>query len=258
MGLNMNLAIILGIFMSVAYTSPPPGLTSSNSARQDQQDVSASQAQAPPAQTSDPTQPSNSSSGQTQNPPAEVKPTPKRSRHRKKPLPNCSWAPTALNPAVSAPAESANSQIPVSTNDRSTTDSSAKDASTNQALPNAGSANAGSANAGSANAAPAALPPCPPPKKVIRNGGSSEPTVQLKGGTEQAWQQSSTEQLVAATKENLKKIDGRELNASQQEMVNQIKQFIEQSQKAVAAGDVQRGHSLASKARLLSDELVKP
>jgi hypothetical protein len=102
------------------------------------------------------------------------------------------------------------------------------------------------------------LPPCPPPKKVIRNGGSSEPTVQLKGGTQQAWQQSSTEQLIAESRENLKKAEGRQLNASQQEMVSQIKEFIEQSNKAIATGDAQRGHSLASKARLLSDELIKP
>jgi hypothetical protein len=53
-------------------------------------------------------------------------------------------------------------------------------------------------------------------------------------------------------------MEGRELNSSQQEMVSQIKQFMEQSKAAVAAGDVERGHTLASKAHLLSDELIKP
>jgi len=33
---------------------------------------------------------------------------------------------------------------------------------------------------------------------------------------------------------------------------------MEQSKKAIAAGDVQRGRNLAVKAQLLSDELVKP
>jgi hypothetical protein len=33
---------------------------------------------------------------------------------------------------------------------------------------------------------------------------------------------------------------------------------MEQSSKALAAGDLQRGHNLAMKAQLLSDELVKP
>jgi len=63
---------------------------------------------------------------------------------------------------------------------------------------------------------------------------------------------------MAATEENLKKIEGRQLNPSQQEMVTQIKQFMEQSKVAVAAGDPERGNNLALKAHLLSDELVKP
>jgi hypothetical protein len=70
--------------------------------------------------------------------------------------------------------------------------------------------------------------------------------------------QRSTEELTAATGENLKKVEGRQLNPNQQEMVNQIKQFMEQSKTAVAAGDLERGHNLALKAHLLSDELVKP
>jgi hypothetical protein len=80
------------------------------------------------------------------------------------------------------------------------------------------------------------------------------------GGTtaEQASHQRSTDELTAATEENLKKIAGRQLNPSQQEMVTQIKQFLQQSKTAVAAGDLERGHNLAMKARLLSDELVKP
>ena len=107
---------------------------------------------------------------------------------------------------------------------------------------------------------PALAAPCPPPKKVVRNGGSEEPAVQLTGGTtaEQALHQRSTHQLMAATEENLKKIEGRQLNPSQQEMVNQIKQFREQSKTAAAAGDLDRAHNLAVKAHLLSDELVKP
>jgi len=61
-----------------------------------------------------------------------------------------------------------------------------------------------------------------------------------------------------ATEENLKKLEGHPLNASQQEMVSQIKQFMEQSKKAVAEGDADRAHNLALKAHLLSDELLKP
>src|SRR5271155_3155122 len=61
--------------------------------------------------------------------------------------------------------------------------------------------------------APAGSPasPCPPVKKVVRNGGSPEPTVQLTGGATagQAAQQRSTGELSAATEENLKKTAGR-------------------------------------------------
>jgi iron uptake system EfeUOB component EfeO/EfeM len=85
--------------------------------------------------------------------------------------------------------------------------------------------------------------------------------VQLKGDVtaEQASEQrSTTEQLAAATEENLKKVAERQLGSSQQEVVNQIKDFLEQSKKAITAGDLERGRNLAMKARLLSDELLKP
>lgn len=71
-------------------------------------------------------------------------------------------------------------------------------------------------------------------------------------------QQRSTEQLTAAIEENLKQIAGRQLTASQQDMVTQIKQFTDQSKSAIAAGDSERGHNLAEKAHLLSEELLKP
>lgn len=102
--------------------------------------------------------------------------------------------------------------------------------------------------------------PCTPARKVVHNGGSNEPNVELKGGTkeEQASQQRSTDELKTATEENLKKIEGKPLNDSQQEMVTQVKRFMEQSKAAMIAGDAERGRNLAMKARLLSDELTKP
>ena len=53
-------------------------------------------------------------------------------------------------------------------------------------------------------------------------------------------------------------IAGRQLDSNQQEMLKQIQQFLDQSKAAVAAGDIERGHNLAMKAHLLSDELAKP
>jgi hypothetical protein len=112
----------------------------------------------------------------------------------------------------------------------------------------------------SAGNSPASPTPCPPPKKVVRNGGSNEPPVQFSNGTpaDQAQHERSTSQLTSATEENLKKIAGLQLNPSQQDMVTQIKQYIEQSKSAAADGDLDRAHNLAMKAHLLSEDLLKP
>jgi hypothetical protein len=100
----------------------------------------------------------------------------------------------------------------------------------------------------------------PPEKKVVRNGSTADPVVQLAPGmsAEQASsQRQNTTQLMAATDANLKQISARQLNSSQQDSVSQIRKYIEQAKAAEQAGDVQRAHNLASKALLLSDDLAK-
>jgi hypothetical protein len=64
--------------------------------------------------------------------------------------------------------------------------------------------------------------------------------------------------MLAATQANLKQIAGRQLTPNQQDMVNQIRQFMGQSKAAVDAGDPDRARTLAWKAQLLSEELIKP
>ena len=110
------------------------------------------------------------------------------------------------------------------------------------------------------SASTSTLPPCPTPKKVVRNGGSAEPSIQLVGGAASTPndQQRKIDELTAATTENLKKLEGRQLKPTEQDTVTQIKQFMNQSKSAAAEGDMERGNNLAMKARLLSDELVKP
>jgi hypothetical protein len=232
----MSLAAILGFYLlSLGSLSagwlPPPAVTASTLPTLQSQDGSASSPpQTPPAQSPNPTQPLQSPTGTTPKSPAQAKLSPTR-RHRTKKVPsNCSDAPTALNTAGGSPATATNS----GTND------------------------VGATPVDSGSAAPPK--PCAPSKVVVKNGGSPEPTVQLKGGTaeEASHQRSTTNQLATATQENLKKIAGRQLNPSQQEMVSQIKEFMKQSKAAIAAGDLERGHNLALKAHLLSDELVKP
>ena len=99
-----------------------------------------------------------------------------------------------------------------------------------------------------------------PDKKVVRNGGTVDPAVQLTPGMspEQASsQRQSTTELLAATDANLKQISSRSLDSSQQDSISQIRKYMEQAKTAEKAGDLQRAHNLASKAVLLSDDLVK-
>jgi len=106
-----------------------------------------------------------------------------------------------------------------------------------------------------------ATTPCPPPKVIVRQGGTSDPSIQLAGGAvgDQAAQQRDTaNQMLEATEANLKKISEAELDANQQDMVKQVRQFMEQSKSAVKAGDFDRARTLAWKAQLLSEELTKP
>jgi hypothetical protein len=98
------------------------------------------------------------------------------------------------------------------------------------------------------------------PKVVVREGGTTEPTVQLSPGLsqEQASRKlQNTNQLLATTESNLKQIADRPLDASQQDLVKQIRKYVEQARAAVGAGDLQRARNLAFKAHQLSDELVK-
>jgi hypothetical protein len=64
--------------------------------------------------------------------------------------------------------------------------------------------------------------------------------------------------MLGTTEANLKKIAGQQLSSNQQDMVTQIRQFVAQSKAAVADGDLDRARTLAWKAQVLSEELVKP
>jgi hypothetical protein len=55
---------------------------------------------------------------------------------------------------------------------------------------------------------------------------------------------------------NLKQTDGKRLNAQQTDLVDKIRTFRDQSNKAAKEGDLARAKNLAQKARLLSVELV--
>jgi hypothetical protein len=229
----MNLA---AIFVIVIYFL---GLVGPHLGSPSVEQPSSAQDQAPTAQSANP---APASSPQTPN----TAPPAKHRTHAKKTVPDCSDSPAALNPPGGGNLSSASSPDNAKpASDDAHSSPANQTAATETPTPNS----------------PSAAKPCPPPKKVVKNGGSDEPIVELKGNTtaEQAsLQRSTTDQLTVATEQNLKKVADLQLSPSQQEMVSQVKQFMDQAKKALAAGDLQRGHNLAVKANLLSAELVKP
>jgi hypothetical protein len=98
-----------------------------------------------------------------------------------------------------------------------------------------------------------------PTKTVIRNGSEADPTVDLSPtpSPQEASRLNTYNQLLATTDTNLEKISGRQLSASQQDTVKQIKSYMEQAKEAAKDTDLQRAYNLAVKANLLSAELVE-
>jgi type IV secretory pathway VirB10-like protein len=97
-------------------------------------------------------------------------------------------------------------------------------------------------------------------KTVVKEGGESNVGGQLSASispAEATHQRQTTVQLREATENNLRSIT-RTLSADEQSMVQQIRAFLSQSRAADHDGDTERAYNLALKARLLSDELVKP
>jgi|SRR5579872_2153293 len=204
------------------------------------------QSAAQPATQAGPNKPQENGSPQTSAPP-ETKPsaqtpsnsttptTTKRKRHKKKAkLSNCGVRPTppvetGANPQGAAPGD-----------------------------PSAGTA---SASAPGQNSAAPDPKDCPPPKRIVRHGGTSEPSIQLAGGpndSQASHQRDVVNQLLGVTENNLKKVAGKQLNSTQQDTLSQARAFVQQSKSAIADGDLDRARTLAWKAETLSEDLIKP
>jgi hypothetical protein len=69
--------------------------------------------------------------------------------------------------------------------------------------------------------------------------------------------QRRTTQDIGAAERNIQLVGGRELNASQKDLLEKVRGFLGQAHEAVRATDWVRAQSLAEKAQLLSAELVK-
>lgn len=95
-------------------------------------------------------------------------------------------------------------------------------------------------------------------KPVIEEGGKAETTPPLiaSENPQAAQLRADTNQLLGVAEYNINNVR-RTLSKEDQAIVQHIRGFVEQSRQALKDGDIERAHTLAIKAHLMSDELSK-
>jgi len=192
---------------------------------------------------------STNPTGQGQAPPAapaETAPAEKSPAQAEKP--QTEHAPAEQAPAETVPTVPGNPQTPDA--EKTEPKSVAKEKT------DAGSAS----GAGRRRKRAASAPNGAPHKIVVREGGAREPAAQIAPGmtpAEATRQRHNAEQLLGATDDKLKRLAGRTLDPKQRETVGQIRNYMEGARSALKEGDVRRANTLAQKAHLLSEDLVK-
>ena len=99
-----------------------------------------------------------------------------------------------------------------------------------------------------------------PRRIVVREGGASEPAAQIAPDmtpAEAVSQRQNAERLLGSADNQLKLLAGRTLDPPQQETVGQIRNYMGGARSALQEGDLWRANTLAQKAHLLADDLVK-
>jgi hypothetical protein len=97
------------------------------------------------------------------------------------------------------------------------------------------------------------------PQTVSATGGSGSPIGQLTTGDSALGERTKheTADLIGGTQQGLNGIK-RSLSTEEQVTASQIRTFLKQAQQALDSGDADGAHTLATKAKLLLDELTKP
>lgn len=115
--------------------------------------------------------------------------------------------------------------------------------------------------AGSSGNTPAASGPTAQatPPTVSAGGGSGSPIGQLTTGDSALGERTKheTADLIGGTQQGLNAIK-RSLSTEEQVTATQIRTFLKQAQQELDSGDADGAHTLATKAKLLLDELTKP
>jgi hypothetical protein len=76
-------------------------------------------------------------------------------------------------------------------------------------------------------------------------------------GSQASDERNTAIQMLETTEANLKKIEATQLDSNQQDMIKQVRQFMDQSKTANSTGDLDQARTLAWKAQMLSEELLK-
>ena len=165
-----------------------------------------------------------------------------------------SQAPVAPTPAETTPAEPEKPQTPAAEQKASET---AGEKKSNVGLPSGRGTVSGTRKRRKRTAMP---PDGAPQKIVVREGGAREPAAQIAPDitpAEATRERQSAEQSLGSTDVQLKQLAGRTLTTRQQETVGQIHNYMQGARAALKEGDVRRAGTLADKAHLLADDLVK-
>ncbi len=213
---------------------------------------SAGQAPVPPA----PKETAPAESAPAQNSPAETAPA--------KTAP-ATTAPAEQAPAETTPAAPANPPTPAA--EKKEPDSEAKqkqerDTDSAGGPSTRGTSPSGKSSNGTRKRRKRTVPaPAGAPRKiVVREGGATEPAEQIVPGmtpAEATRQRHNAEQLLSSTDDQLQQLAGRTLDARQQETTGQIRNYMDGARSALKEGDLRRASTLAEKAHLLADDLVK-
>ena len=99
-----------------------------------------------------------------------------------------------------------------------------------------------------------------PRKVVVREGGAKEPPAQIAPGLapdESVRQRRDAEEWLSSADGQLKVLAGRQLGAQQQEALGQVHNYMTGARSALKEGDMRRASTLALKAHLLAEDLVR-
>lgn len=106
---------------------------------------------------------------------------------------------------------------------------------------------------------PAPRRPSPPPKETPEPAPPRPVAPQISpqlSPEDLAEYQKKTNEDLAASEKNLERATGRQLDATQHDLVEKIRSFLGQSREAIGVSDWVRARNLAQKAHVLSVELV--